>query len=153
LFLIQGSQGELFSVTDNLSGSLFSVNDISGLPVVEVFSDSTTLIGNYQAPSLYTTARSIIGTGSQVIYQVSTASYDGLFVDYTVKSGSHARVGHIRAMWSGSSISITETSSSAFVSGSTWFNLGVIVTGSYMALTGSSASGSSWTIKTIVRAI
>jgi hypothetical protein len=31
VFTVQGSQGELFSITDSLSGSLFSVNDISGL--------------------------------------------------------------------------------------------------------------------------
>jgi hypothetical protein len=30
IFTVQGSQGELFSITDSLSGSLFSVNDISG---------------------------------------------------------------------------------------------------------------------------
>ncbi len=33
VFKVQGSSGELFSITDSLTGSLFSVNDISGLPV------------------------------------------------------------------------------------------------------------------------
>ena len=34
VFTVQGSQGELFSVTDSLSGSLYSVNDISGLAIL-----------------------------------------------------------------------------------------------------------------------
>ena len=33
---IQGTQGQLFSVTDNLSGSIFAVADISGVPIFDV---------------------------------------------------------------------------------------------------------------------
>ncbi len=33
---IQGSQGQLFSITDDLSGDLFSVADISGIPILNV---------------------------------------------------------------------------------------------------------------------
>jgi len=44
---IQGSQGQLFSITDQLSGSLFAVSDISGIPVMEAFSDNTVRIGRY----------------------------------------------------------------------------------------------------------
>ena len=38
---IQGSQGQLFSVTDDLSGSIFAVSDISGVPILDVNSDGT----------------------------------------------------------------------------------------------------------------
>jgi len=44
---IDGAQGRLFEVTDQLSGSLFSVNDISGIPIFEVFSDDTVNIGTF----------------------------------------------------------------------------------------------------------
>ena len=44
---VQGSQGQLFSITDSLSGSLWSVNDISGIPVMEAFSDNTIKIGTF----------------------------------------------------------------------------------------------------------
>ena len=47
IFDVQGSQGQLFSVTDSLSGSLFSVNDISGIPIMEVFSDNTIKMGTF----------------------------------------------------------------------------------------------------------
>jgi len=33
---IQGSQGQLFSITDNLTGDLFTVSDISGVPIFNV---------------------------------------------------------------------------------------------------------------------
>ena len=38
---VQGSQGQLFSVTDDLSGSIFAVSDISGVPIMDINSDGT----------------------------------------------------------------------------------------------------------------
>ena len=46
-FTIDGANGRLFSVTDNLSGSLFSVNDIAGLPIIEAFDDNTVVMGAF----------------------------------------------------------------------------------------------------------
>ena len=37
---IQGTQGQLFSVTDSLTGDLFSVSDVSGIPILNVNSSS-----------------------------------------------------------------------------------------------------------------
>ena len=44
---IVGSQGTLFGISDDLSGSLLSANDISGLPIFEVFADDTIVGGKY----------------------------------------------------------------------------------------------------------
>jgi hypothetical protein len=49
---VQGSQGQLFSITDSLSGSLFRVSDISGIPIMEVFSDDTVNMGTYGAEAI-----------------------------------------------------------------------------------------------------
>jgi hypothetical protein len=152
IFTVVGSQGELFSITDSLSGSLFSVNDISGLPILEVFSDNTILLGNYQAPTLYTTNR-ILSTalGSNVIYSFPTSSYDGVFMDYTVKSGSNARAGNFAAIWSGTAVNYMDNSTTDF--GST---AGMVLSGS---ISGSNlvifASGSTagWTFKGIIKSI
>jgi len=46
-FTIDGTNGRLFSVTDNLVGSLFSVNDIAGLPIIEAFDDNTIVMGAF----------------------------------------------------------------------------------------------------------
>jgi hypothetical protein len=44
---IQGSQGQLFSVTDDLSGSIFAVSDISGVPILDINSSGlSTFDGN-----------------------------------------------------------------------------------------------------------
>ena len=39
--------GSLWSVTDSLSGSLFDVTDVSGLPILEVFSDDRIIMGAF----------------------------------------------------------------------------------------------------------
>jgi hypothetical protein len=152
IFTVLGSQGELFSITDSLSGSLFSVNDISGLPILEVFSDSTTLIGDYLDPMLITTKKvTLTNSGSFTVYSLPTASYDTAFFDYSVRSGSNARAGQIMAIQSASSVNFTEVTSSAFGT-TTDLALGVFISGSNMVLTGSAAT-SAWTIKTIIRSI
>ena len=63
IFDVNGPSGQLFSVVDGLSGSLFSVNTISGLPVMEVFSDASIRLGQYSNPilSLTTTTASLNG--------------------------------------------------------------------------------------------
>ena len=152
IFTVQGSQGELFSITDSLSGSLFSVNDISGLPILEVFSDNTTLIGSYLDPMLITTTKvTQTNSGSFVVYSLPTASYDTAFFEYSIKSGSNARAGTIMAIQSGTSVNFTETTTTDF-GNTTPVSFTVVVTGSNMALTGSSTTGS-WTVKTIIRGI
>ena len=151
IFTVQGSQGELFSVTDSLSGSLFSVNDISGLPILEVFSDNTTLIGDYQAPSLYTTKKISGSSGINLIYSLNTGSYDGVFMDYTAKSGSNARAGNFAAIWSGSSVNYMDNSTTDF-GNTSGLVFGASISGSNMIVTGS-ASTSGWTIKVIIKSI
>ena len=51
-FSVDGTQGRLFSVTDVLTGSLFSVNDISGLPILEVLDTDTVIAGAYNTNTL-----------------------------------------------------------------------------------------------------
>ena len=63
---IQGSQGQLFSITDSLSGSLFAVKDISGIPVVEAFSDNTVRMGQFGQKALFV-SQSRVGIGKETI--------------------------------------------------------------------------------------
>ena len=59
---IQGSQGQLFSVTDNLSGSIFAVSDISGVPIFDVNSSGlSTFDGNVNLPD---SKKILLGTGN-----------------------------------------------------------------------------------------
>ncbi len=153
LFSVQGSSGELFSVTDSLVGSLFSVNDISGLPIMEVFSDNTTLWGSYQAPSLNTTTRTSLTAGTNTIYSIPTSAYTGAFYEYTlISSGATgARAGQIMSIWSGSTANFTETSTTD-IGTTTGVTFTVAVSGNNAVLS-SSATTAGWTVKTIIRSI
>lgn len=43
----EGSAGQLFSITNDLTGTIFSVNDISGIPSIEVIDDGTVKLAQY----------------------------------------------------------------------------------------------------------
>jgi len=58
-FTVDGANGRLFSVTDNLSGSLFSVNDIAGLPIIEAFDDNTVIMGAFNKNDFVLTGNSL----------------------------------------------------------------------------------------------
>ena len=69
---VQGSQGQLFSVTDNLSGSIFAVSDISGVPILDINSSGVSYFGGDVG----------IGTASpDGILSVSDGTYDTLRVN------------------------------------------------------------------------
>lgn len=83
------SVGTQFSVNDITSGSIYMVNDVSGLPIIEALSDWTVNMYNYPTRVFQKTGSSIIITGSQTIlgdsttripFQVSTGSTSLLFV-------------------------------------------------------------------------
>jgi len=82
VFNIEGSQGTLFTVTDELSGSLFSVNDISGFPILEVFSDDTVKLGTYNAEAIIVSGSTATASGS------FSGSFQGDGVNLTNISGS-----------------------------------------------------------------
>lgn len=44
---IEGSAGQLFSVTNSLSGTIFSVNDVSGIPSIEVLDTGAVKLAQY----------------------------------------------------------------------------------------------------------
>jgi len=77
VFNIEGSQGTLFAVTDELSGSLFSVNDISGIPIFEVFSDDTVKIGTFGAEGIEVQGSDVKITGSLAVGNISPNATDG----------------------------------------------------------------------------
>ena len=151
LFTVQGSSGELFSVSDSLQGSLFSVNDISGLPILEVFSDNTTLMGSYLAPSLNTTVRSTLTAGTNTIYSIPTSAYTGAFFDYALIGSAGARAGNIMSIFSGVTVQFTEVTTND-IGNTTPVSFSMSVS-SGLARLSSSATTTGWTLKTIVRSI
>jgi hypothetical protein len=151
---VNGTLGELLTVNDSNSGSLFSVNDISGLPILNVLSNASVLIGDSTAPSLHITKK-IVSTGAQAFSLggtlIPTASYDGAFFEYMVKSGSNARSGYITSTWSGSSI-VSSSITSSDIGTTTGLTIFAAISSSYVVLSGS-ANAANWTVKSIIRAI
>jgi hypothetical protein len=99
---IQGSQGQLFSVVDALSGSLMSVNDVSGLPILEVFSDDRIVMGTYGAPALTV-------SGSAVTVATASAAPSGTVPEGTFRfatvGGAYYIYAFIGGAWRSGSLS------------------------------------------------
>ena len=154
LFKVEGSSGELFSITDDLTGSLFAVNDISGLPILEVFDDDTVLMGNYQAPSLNTTVKLNPGTGLSTVYSLPMSAYTGAFFDYTVTNTGGARAGNIMSIFSGNTVNFTEVTTNEIPSLNSTTGITFSMSAdSTNALLQVSAATTGWEVRTIVRSI
>jgi hypothetical protein len=70
----EGSSGQLFSITNSLSsGSLFAVNDISGIPSLDINANGTVSIAAYNG-NVTIGSTSITGTASQQL-QVNSGAY------------------------------------------------------------------------------
>lgn len=64
IFNVEGTNGSLFSVDDNLSGTLMSVNNNAGLPVFEVFSDDRVVAGRFNQNDFVVNSSGNIGIGN-----------------------------------------------------------------------------------------
>ena len=136
---IQGSQGQLFSVTNSLVGDLFSVSDISGVPILNVNSSGDiTLDGNVYMPDA---GKLNFGNSNDLqIYHDGSASYisevgtGDLIIsadnDLTFKDGS----GNIMAnMNASNSVELMYGNSRKFETS----NTGITITGNISAITAS----------------
>ena len=151
LFKVEGSSGEIFSITDSLVCSLFAVNDISGLPILEVFDDDTVHMGSYQAPSLNTTVLLNPSTGLSTVYSIPMSAYTGAWFEYTVSNTGGARAGQIMSIFSGNTVNFTETTTTDIGSTSdVTFSMSADSTNTLLQV---SATTSGWEVKTIVRSI
>ena len=150
IFRVEGSAGELFSISDGLIGDLFTVNNISGLPILVVNSDNTILWGDNTVPSLNTTVKKSINSGLTEIYSVPVSAYTGGFFDYTV-TGTGARSGSIMSIFSGTTVQFNETTTND-IGDTSGITFDMNISGGTANLT-VSATTNSWEIRTIVRSI
>lgn len=115
-----------------------------------VYLTGSLLIGSSSVLSLYTTAKITTVAGINTIYSLQTASYDGVFFDYTLISGLNARAGQIMSIWSGSQIRYTETTTTDIGSTSEFiFSVALTAGSASLQVTGSTGA----VIKTIIKGI
>ena len=109
---------------------------------------ASAFITNY---ALITSTTLTANAGITTIYSIPTASYDGAWFDYTIRSGSNARAGTIFGLWSGSAVNYAETTTTDFGSTAN-FTFGMSINGSNMILSGSTTTNG-WTVNSIIRSI
>jgi len=161
VFSVEGTQGSLFSVDDNLSGSLMSVNDVSGLPILEVFSDDRLVVGTYNSNALVVTGSRVgIGTNNpiaklQVNGNISGSSFTGsvfgtsswatnaLTASFASNAGSSLTTGStypITSSWANNSISSSFSTTSATATSATSATSASYATNAGSATSSTSAS-------------
>ena len=89
-FEVYGTQGQLFSVNDSFTGTIFSANDISGVPSIEVIDSGLIKFAQYSGQVAISTGTVQTGMG----LTVNTGTYITSLGIGTVASGT---LGEIRA--------------------------------------------------------
>jgi hypothetical protein len=104
----EGSAGQLFSITNSLtSGSLFSVNDISGLPSIDVNANGTILFAGFTGNVGIGATAGISGSAYKLTV-VGSANILGNLVAPNVVTGVNGITGAV-SITSGSNITITQS--------------------------------------------
>jgi hypothetical protein len=116
-----------------------------------VFSDNTILMGSYLAPSLNTTVRVLPSVGTTNVYSLPLSAYTGAWFEYTVKSSTGARSGQIMSIFSGTTVNITETTTTS-IGVTTPITFNMISDGTNATLRVSVISGT-WEVRVIIRSI
>ena len=152
---IQGSQGQLFSITDDLTGTLLAISDISGVPIFGVEASGEVAIdGNLKIKSANITYQENIDVDSsaaETIATVNTGEYTGAFFDYTCVSGSNARIGTVMAISVNGSIEFTDNSTKD-IGDTSGVTLSADISGGDMRLRASTTTND-WIIKTLIRTL
>ena len=134
---VQGSQGQLFSVTDQLSGSLFAVKDISGIPIMEVYSDNRILMGTFNNEAIIVSGSR---TGMGIATPAAKLHISGAISDTLLIVSSSARTALFISGSGNVGIGVNNPTNALDVSGSTKINGNLTVTGSITATTGFTGS-------------
>lgn len=124
---IQGTQGQLFSVIDGLTGSLMSVNDISGIPILEVFSDDRVVMGTYGSPGMIVAGSTVAigGTGSSGNFALAVTGYVSITPLNLAGTGSALTLSGTNTKGGvGYMDFLKVTNTAAGATGNKWFRLG-----------------------------
>ena len=83
----EATAGQLFSISDGLTGSIFSVNDISGIPSIEVLDTGLVKLNQYNGQTVIGGA-SAAGTAELTVYPSAAANLGLVVRGVTSQSGN-----------------------------------------------------------------
>lgn len=155
IFIVSGSNGELIKVTDSVDGTLFQVNDGSGISQFEVSSTGVASIGAYT--TIESNRLTISDGSSATVVRLAVATYGGVFIDYTIYSTdagqTNMRTGTYRAAFNDSEVQDSETMTND-IGNTNGFVLSTSLDGTNFTLTANNDIGQqcrvSYTIKPII---
>ena len=75
----EGSAGQLFSITNDLTGSIFSVNDVSGIPSIEVFANGHIDLAPYGGSVMVNANVTLSNADHLILSSTSGISANGTF--------------------------------------------------------------------------
>jgi hypothetical protein len=76
-FEVQGTAGQLFSVSDSFTGTIFSANDVSGIPSIEVIDTGLVKLAQYNGQVTISTGTAVSGSALTVYGILSTYGSTG----------------------------------------------------------------------------
>lgn len=89
----EGTSGQLFSITDDLSGTIYSINDISGIPSLEILDTGLVKIAEYSGNVLLgtstdnTTDKLQVNGSISATHFISTSGELPVFIQNTQPTG------------------------------------------------------------------
>ena len=150
IFSINGSSGQLFSVNDSLIGDIFSVNDISGFPILTVNSEEVVTVDGALVMNTETTSG--LTVGSTTCATIDATLGRGAYFDYYLMSGETMRAGTVMTVWNSSSVEYTDTSTKDLGGDTSVVAFSATTSGGFTNLIAVVDSGT-WVVKTGTRII
>jgi len=142
---VVGSTGQLMSVTDEQTGVIYQIGDISGIPIWWVNSNGVR----------YSQTISQVGISTNVdLVSFNKLTGTACYFDYRVSnSGTGAyRAGVVMAVWDGTNIEYTDTSTPDLIASTLGIEFTVSISGDNVVLSTTVTTGT-WDVKIGTRAI
>lgn len=102
----EGTAGQLFSVADGMTGTIFSVNDVSGIPNIEVLDTALVKLNQYQGQSVFGSSAAISNTDGNPA-QVSIVPKNQITPALIIKSAPENTATITNITGSGSTVTYT----------------------------------------------